>query len=75
MKNLVLILALAGCGDDTPAGPYAYRDPSGGKIRLVRSGTLTTATPQAVVESGEYRAELHDVARKLLQEILGQILG
>jgi len=30
---------------------------------------------QAVVESGEYRAELHDVARKLLQEILGQILG
>ena len=30
---------------------------------------------QAVVESGAYRAELHHVARKLLQEILGQILG
>ena len=29
----------------------------------------------AAVQSGEYRAEVSDVARKLLQEILGQILG
>lgn len=43
MKKLMLILALASCGDDTPAGPYAYRDPSGGKIRLVRNTTASNA--------------------------------
>jgi hypothetical protein len=43
MKKLVLLLALAGCGDDTPGGPYAYRDPSAGKIRLVRNTSASNA--------------------------------
>ncbi|HSV06457.1 MAG TPA: flagellar biosynthesis anti-sigma factor FlgM [Candidatus Binatus sp.] len=30
---------------------------------------------QAAVQSGQYQAEVSEVARKLLQEILGQILG
>ena len=41
MKNLLILVLLAGCGDDVPSGPYGYRDPSGGKIRLLRSAKST----------------------------------
>ena len=42
MKKIVLMLLLASCGDDGPTSPYAYHDPSGGKIRLVRSPLSTS---------------------------------
>lgn len=41
MKSLVLLLALAACGDNISA-PLTYKDPpAGGKLRLVRNASST----------------------------------
>ena len=40
MKSVLLLLALAACGDNLSA-PLTYHDPKGGKLRLVRNQTST----------------------------------
>ena len=46
MKSLVLLLALAACGDNQPA-PLTYKNPpAGGKLRLVENAATT---PDSVV--------------------------
>jgi len=44
MKRAIMLclLAAAACGDDAPAGPFAYHDPGPGKIRLLRSAASTS---------------------------------
>jgi len=39
---LVMLLAAAACGDNLP-GPITYTDPSGGKLRLVRTSQSETS--------------------------------
>ncbi len=39
---MLYLLAAAACGDDAPAGPFAYHDPGPGRIRLLRSAASTS---------------------------------